>query len=411
MPELETPTQPARSPAPPLSPEPPGREGMPLWFKGLAPLALLAGLVFLFLRVGPVGVFRATFPPVEELTLERIRLPEPGVMEVSVVNGGPQSVTIAQIMVDDANWVHTVDGNRTVERLERRTVRIPYPWVEGEPLTVAVVTNTGLTFSTEIAVATQSPAVDARYLGTFALLGVYAGVIPVFIGLLWLPFVRSVERRWIDFFLSLTIGLLVFLGVDALEEALATSAFVPGAFQGPALVVFGLLGTPLIIGALGEWRARARGGRSPLWVAALIAFGIGLHNLGEGLAIGTSYATGEIALGTFLVIGFLLHNTTEGLGIVTPLADERPRLRTLLSLGALAGVPTVIGAWIGGFTYSPIWTTLFFAIGAGAIVLVVYELWRLFARRSPAGILAPLNAAGVLVGMLIMYATGLLVTA
>jgi zinc transporter ZupT len=384
---------------------------MPLWFKGLAPLVLLAGLVFLFLRIGPVGVFRATFPPVEELTLERVRLPEPGVMEVSVVNGGPEAVTIAQVMVDDANWVHTVDGSRKVERLERRTVRIPYPWVEGEPLTVTVVTNTGLTFSTEVAVATQSPAVDARYLATFALLGVYAGVIPVFIGLLWLPFVRSVERRWIDFFLSLTIGLLVFLGVDALEEALATSALVPGAYQGLALVVFGLLGTPLIIGALGEWRARVRGERSPLWVAALIAFGIGLHNLGEGLAIGTSYATGEIALGTFLVIGFLLHNTTEGLGIVTPLAEERPRLRTLALLGALAGVPTVIGAWIGGFTYSPIWTTLFFAIGAGAIVLVVYELWRLFARRSPAGLLAPLNAAGVLLGMLIMYATGLLVTA
>jgi zinc transporter, ZIP family len=411
VPELETPAHPGRSPVSPRAPEPPARGGLPLWFKGLAPLVLLAGLVFLFLRVGPVGVFRATFPPVEELTLERIRLPEPGVMEVRVVNGGPEAVTIAQIMVDDANWVHTVDGSRRVERLERRTVRIPYPWVEGEPHTVTMVTNTGLTFSTEIAVATQSPAVDARYLGTFALLGVYAGVIPVFIGLLWLPFVRSVERRWIDFFLSLTIGLLVFLGVDALEEALATSAFVPGAYQGTALVVFGLLGTPLVIGALGEWRGRVRGERSPLWVAGLIAFGIGLHNLGEGLAIGTSYATGEIALGTFLVIGFLLHNTTEGLGIVTPLAGERPRLRTLLLLGALAGVPTVIGAWIGGFTYSPIWTTLFFAVGAGAIVLVVYELWRLFARRSPAGLFAPLNAAGVLLGMLIMYATGLLVTA
>jgi zinc transporter ZupT len=411
MPELETPVHPSRSPVPPPAPEPPARGGVPLWLKGLAPLVLLVGLVFLFLRVGPVGVFRASFPPVEELTLERIRLPEPGVMEVSVVNGGPEAVTIAQIMVDDANWVHTVNGPRTVERLERRTIRIPYPWVEGEPHTVTVITRTGLTFSTEVAVATRSPAVDARYLGTFALLGVYAGVIPVFIGLLWLPFVRSIEPRWIDFFLSLTIGLLVFLGVDALEEALATSAFVPGAFQGPALVLFGLLGTPLIIGALGQWRSGVRGQRSPLWVATLIAFGIGLHNLGEGLAIGTSYATGEIALGTFLVVGFLLHNTTEGLGIVTPLAGERPRLRTLLLLGALAGVPTVVGAWVGGFTYSPIWTTLFFAIGSGAIVLVVYELWRLFARRSPGGLLAPLNAAGVLIGMLIMYATGLLVTA
>jgi ZIP family zinc transporter len=411
MPEVRAPAPAGRAPAPPLAPEPPRRGGMPLWFKGLAPLVLLAGLVFLFLRLGPVGVFRATFPPIEELTLERVRLPAPGVMEVTVVNGGPEPVTVAQVMVDDANWVHTVDGRRRMERLERRTVRIPYPWVEGEPHTVTLVTSTGLTFSTDVAVATQSPAVDSRYLGTFALLGVYAGVIPVFIGLLWLPFVRSVDRKWIDFFLSLTIGLLVFLGVDALEEALATSAFVPGAFQGLALVMFGLLGTPLIIAALGEWRARKRGGRSPFWVAALIAFGIGLHNLGEGLAIGTSYATGEIALGTFLVIGFLLHNTTEGLGIVTPLAGERPKIRTLLALGALAGVPTIIGAWIGGFTYSPVWTTLFFAIGAGAIVLVVYELWRLFARRSPAALLAPLNAAGVLIGMLIMYATGLLVTA
>ena len=411
MPEVQAPAPAGRAPAPPLAPEPPRRGGMPLWFKGLAPLVLLAGLVFLFLRLGPVGVFRATFPPIEELTLERVRLPAPGVMEVTVVNGGPEPVTVAQVMVDDANWVHTVDGRRRMERLERRTVRIPYPWVEGEPHTVTLVTSTGLTFSTDVAVATQSPVVDSRYLGTFALLGVYAGVIPVFIGLLWLPFVRSVDRKWIDFFLSLTIGLLVFLGVDALEEALATSAFVPGAFQGLALVMFGLLGTPLIIAALGEWRARKRGGRSPFWVAALIAFGIGLHNLGEGLAIGTSYATGEIALGTFLVIGFLLHNTTEGLGIVTPLAGERPKIRTLLALGALAGVPTIIGAWIGGFTYSPVWTTLFFAIGAGAIVLVVYELWRLFARRSPAALLAPLNAAGVLIGMLIMYATGLLVTA
>ena len=220
------------------------------------------------------------------------------------------------------------------------------------------MTSTGLTFTGDVAVATLSPAADARYLATFALLGIYAGVIPVFIGLLWLPFLRSIERRWIDFFLSLTIGLLVFLGVDALVESLETAARVPGAYQGTGLVLLGVVGTPLAIGALGRWRARGRANRSPLYVAGLIALGIGLHNLGEGLAIGTSYATGEIALGTFLVIGFLLHNTTEGLGIVAPLADERPRLGTLLLLGALAGVPTVLGAWLGAFTYSPVWTTL-----------------------------------------------------
>jgi zinc transporter ZupT len=215
----------------------------------------------------------------------------------------------------------------------------------------------------------------------------------------------------VDFFLSLTIGLLIFLGVDALGEAVETAALVPGAFQGMGLVLLGAVGTPLAIAALGQWRAQRKRTRSPLYVAALIAFGIGLHNLGEGLAIGTSYATGEIALGTFLVIGFLLHNTTEGLGIVAPLADERPGLRTLLLLGALAGLPTVLGAWIGAFSYSPVWTTLFFAVGAGAIVQVVYEIWRLFARRAAGGITSPLNTAGLLAGMAIMYATGLLVPA
>jgi ZIP family zinc transporter len=332
-------------------------------------------------------------------------------MEVQVVNGGPEPVTIAQVMVDDANWVHRVDGSRTIERLERRTISIPYPWVEGEPHVIALVTSTGLTFTADVPVATLSPSVDRRYLTTFALLGVYAGVIPVFIGLLWLPFVRSVHRRWIDFFLSLTIGLLVFLGVDALVEAIETSGLVAGAFQGPALVLLGAVGTPLVLAALAQWRGGVRSSRSPLQVAGLIALGIGLHNLGEGLAIGTSYATGEIALGTFLLIGFLLHNTTEGLGIVTPLAEERTSLGALVLLGALAGVPTVLGAWFGAFAYSPVLTTLFFAIGVGAIVAVVYELWRLFHRQAGAGLTAPLNVAGLLLGMLIMYATGLLVPA
>jgi zinc transporter ZupT len=409
--DLPLPSDTREASLPPVSPSRSPDRRIPLWFKGLAPLLLLAGLVALFVRVGPLGVFRQNFPPVEELTIERVRLPQFGVMEVEVVNGGPEPVTVAQVMVDDANWVHSLDGSRTIKRLESRTITIPYPWVEGEPHSIALITSTGLTFAGEVAVASQSPRVDARYLTTFALLGVYAGVIPVFIGLLWLPFVRSVSRKWTDFFLSLTIGLLIFLGVSSLVESLEAAALVPAAFQGRALVLLGVVGTLLVLTAVGGWRAGARGERSPAYIATLIALGIGFHNLGEGLAIGTSYATGEIALGTFLVIGFLLHNTTEGLGIITPLAHERPRLGLLVALGVLAGIPTVVGAWIGGFTYSPAWTTLFLAIGAGAIAQVVWELSRLFARRVGEGLHTPLNAAGLLAGMLIMYATGLLVPA
>jgi zinc transporter ZupT len=240
---------------------------------------------------------------------------------------------------------------------------------------------------------------------------VYVGVIPVFLGLLWFPFLRTASRRWLDFFLALTVGLLIFLGVDAFAEALETAGRVPGAFQGLGIVLFGVLGTPLALAAIGHRRRRGGQGSSTFHVALLIAIGIGLHNLGEGLAIGAAYSTGAIALGTFLIIGFLLHNTTEGLGILAPIATDRPGLGRLVMLGAIAGVPTVLGAWLGAFTYSPLWTTLFFAVGAGAIIQVVWELVKLFTRRSEGGLTAPLNVAGLMAGLLIMYLTGLLVPA
>ena len=384
---------------------------VPLWLRGVLPLALLALVVLAVVRFGPANLAREAFPPVEELTIERLSFPQPGLIRASVVNGGPEPVTIAQVMVDQAYWVHNLNGPRTIERLGRRDITIRYPWVTGEPVTLTLVTSTGLTFSHVTDVAVRSPAPDARYLLTFALIGIYVGVIPVFIGLLWLPFLRAIDRKWVDFFLALTIGLLVFLGVDALAESLETAALVPGAFQGISLSLLGLVGAPLIINAIGKLR-HGNGGRTPLYVATLVALGIGLHNLGEGLAIGTAYASGAVALGAFLVIGFLLHNTTEGLGIVAPLGRERPTITQLALLGLLAGAPTIIGAWIGGFTYSPALTTLFFALGAGAVAQVVWELWKMFRKRdAAAGLFSPLNTAGLLLGMLIMYATGLLVPA
>ena len=391
---------------------PPAGRAASVWLKGLTPLLLLAVLVIVFLRFGPLGVLGDAFPPIEEVSIERITLPEPGQMQIHIVNGGPEPVTIAQVTVDDATWLHTINGPREIGRLERRVITIPYPWVQGEPHIVKLVSRTGLVFEGDVAVATQTPRVDTHYLTTFAMLGIYVGVVPVLLGLLWLPFLRSINRKWVDFFLSLTVGLLVFLGVDAFAEALQNSGRVPGAFQGLGLVVLGVVGTPLAIAAFGEWRRRRRGSLSALYVSLLIAVAIGLHNLGEGLAIGSAYATGEIALGTFLVLGFLLHNTTEGLAIVAPVAADKPTLGELALLGLVAGLPTILGAWIGGFTYSPVWTTLFFAIGTGAIIQVVFEVWKLFARQAEkgGGLAAPLNAAGVLAGLLVMYVTGLFVT-
>jgi len=407
MPDIVTPTRSREAPAPAPAVRS-ARRPLPAWLIGAGPLVLLALLVVMFLRFGPLGVFRASFPPVEELTVERVTLPAPGEMRLRVVNGGPEPVTIAQVLVDDAVWNHALSGDRRIGRLESREIMIPYPWVEGEPHEIKLVTSTGLTFSAKVEVATQTPSPDARYLLTFTLLGIYVGVIPVFLGLLWLPFLRRLDRDWLDFMLSLTAGLLLFLGVDALAESIAFAARVPGAFQGAGIVLFGLVGTPLLVNAMAR-----RGGtpESPLQVAMLIAIAIGLHNFGEGLAIGAAYATGSIALGTFLVLGFLLHNTTEGLGIVAPLAREKPALARLAVLGLIAGAPTILGTWIGGLSYSSVLTTLFFAVGAGAIAQVVLVLWRQIARGEPLHSLSRHAAAGIVAGLLIMYLTGLFVPA
>ena len=389
---------------------------MPTWVSGIAPLLLLAALVWIFLAYGPLGVFQAAFPPVEELSIQRIVLPEPEVIQIDIINGGPDPVTVAQVLVDDAYWVHTIEPARTIPRLGRATITIPYSWVEGDTHEIMLITETGVTFTGEIAVATVSPKPNALYLTTFTLLGIYVGVIPVGIGLLWYPFLRRIKRRWMDFFLAFTVGLLLFLGVDAVVEALELAGErVPGPFQGEALILIGGLGTFLALDAFVRWTTSGVRDetRARLVLAYLIALGIGLHNLGEGLAIGAAYAVGEISLGAFLVLGFMLHNTTEGLAIVAPIAKDRPTrlLGHLAAMGALAGGPTIVGTWIGGFTYSPIWSTFFLAVGAGAIFQVVYEIGKLMQRQSDEGLSSLLNTAGLMAGLVIMYVTGLLVAA
>jgi len=377
------------------------------WF--LLPLALLAILSLVVVKGGTLSRLARGLPPVEELTVDRVRM-APGHITLDIVNGGPDPVTVAQVMVDEAFWTHTMTPDRTVPRLGRAQIEIPYPWVEGEPHQIKLVTATGITFDHEIAIAAETPRPDAGYFLTFSLIGLYVGVLPVAIGLLWLPFLKRLERRWIHFALALTAGLLIFLAVEALHEALEMAARVAGAYQGTGLVAIGAVGAWLVLQAFSGGASREAGLPARLRLAFLIALGIGLHNLGEGLAIGAAYAQGAVSLGAFLVIGFMIHNTTEGLGIVAPIAQDEPRVKTLALAGLLAGGPTILGAWLGGVSYSPILGTLCLAVGAGAILQVVGVLYKALGRETE-DVWSPLNAMGVTAGLLIMYGTGLLVAA
>jgi zinc transporter ZupT len=378
----------------------------------LLPFVLLGGLLLSLKVFDPMRRLAAGFPPIEELTIQRVIL-SPGEMVVKVVNGGPEPVTVAQVQVDDAYWDHRIEPAREIPRLGQATITIPYPWVSGETHRVKLLSSTGLAFEKEIAVAVSSPQPSLDFVLLFAMLGVYVGVIPVALGLIWFPALRRVSERWMGFFLFLTIGLLVFLGIDALHEATEVASAVPGAFQGTGLLALGLLASFGLLTALEKTLRGPQGSGTPpaLALAYLVAIGIGLHNLSEGLAIGAAYTLGNVALGSMLVIGFTLHNTTEGLAIVAPVARTAAPLRHLLLLGAIGGVPTIFGAWLGGFTYSAVLALLFLAFGAGAIFQVVWQITAQMAagRGGAASLVTFPNVAGFLAGFLIMYGTGLLV--
>jgi zinc transporter, ZIP family len=380
-------------------------ERLPGWVGGLVPLALIAALVAVFIVTDPIGSLREV-PPVEAVAIERTVM-EPGEIELHIRNDGPDPVTIAQVLVDDAYWDYTI-GDGTLGRLEGTTIGLNYPWDEGLPLNVKLVTSTGLTIEHEIEVAAETPQFDAETLLIYGLLGLYIGVIPVAVGLLWFPALRRASRKWLGFFLAFTVGLLAFLLIDTTAEGLELAGEAGATVNAIGLFASGALTAVVVL----TWIGAALGRRSAtlgagLVLAYLIAAGIGLHNLGEGLAVGAALAAGEIALGTFLVVGFALHNTTEGLAIVAPLGSrsERPSLWHFVALGVVAGVPTVFGAWLGGFAFAPVWGALAFGIAAGAIAQVIWSIARSMTKDRPE--LRGSVAVGFIVGLAVMYVTGL----
>jgi zinc transporter ZupT len=422
------------------------------------PLMVLAIMIFL--------LFSPTFQSfinsgisLPEVAIEKIEFREnPGQIIAFIRNVGPTEITIAQADVNDRIHAAAIEPSKTLSRLSDAKVIIPFFWNPAEPYEVGITTDDGTRFSKTIEAAALAPNPDSQQIIFFAVIGIYVGIIPVMIGLLWYPFIRSMSRNKYNFFLSLTAGLLVFLGIDALIESnkIATDNVSP-IFNGQMLIV--IVTTISFIALLyasekltqraikksmssaemtspyssysnstatnyPQTRSQVNQRQmqelvKPLAISLMIAIGIGLHNFGEGLAIGAAVLLGEIALSTFLIVGFTLHNTTEGLAIVAPLAKSRKlMLRRLVLMGVIAGAPTIAGAWIGGFLYSPIATIIFLSIGAGAIFQVVYSIgsWVLRSvdnnnndKNKKIVTVNIFTIAGFAIGMIIMYVTGLLV--
>jgi len=387
------------------------RLGWRLW--ALVPVLLLAIAVAAVSTSGSwfADLIGRNPPPADEFDIRRVEF-KPSEIRILVRNPQPDDLTIANVNVDDAIVPFTVDGPTTLGRLRSSTIVVRYDWVEDEPISVGVTSSTGIQTVEEIpaAVATPEPSLDSFF--GYALIGLLVGVLPVALGLLWLPALRHASAVWLAAFMAFTAGLLAFLGVEALSEAFELQALLPAALGGAGLVLLGValsfLGMTALAGRLSRGSGTQGSGATGIALALLVAIGIGVHNLGEGLAIGASFAVGELQLGAFLIVGFMIHNVTEGLGIAAPLAKARTTILTLAGLALVAGAPTVLGAWIGGYSSSDVLAALFFAVAAGAAFQVVVEVGRYVARQAPGGLRSGYAIGGFLAGVVAMYVTGIL---
>jgi zinc transporter ZupT len=387
----------------------PARSGGALRVLLLAlPVVLLGGVIVLFLATGGLGLQSSA--PVEALVFEQSVL-TPGLITLHVRNASPDPLNVAQIIINAAVVPFEVQPPGPIARLGRAVIRIDYPWSQAEAYALQVFSSNAIAFTFEIPVASETPRPGPTAIWKFALIGLYVGVIPVFLGMLWFPALRQLGRRTMTFLMAATAGLLIYLGLDTVAEALDAAGKVASPFQGIGLVGIGSIATFLLLETLSRRQGKPSGSEAErrLRVALLIAAGIGLHNLGEGLAIGAAYSVGEIALGTFLVIGFIIQNITEGLGIIAPVLRDRPSVGRLALMGTIGGAPAILGAWMGGFNPSPFLAVLFFAIGTGAIFEVVYEIAKLVQKDTSKQPMPFTVLSGVLSGMLILWVTGLLI--
>jgi zinc transporter ZupT len=374
------------------------------WIWVLLPAALLAAVVAFLLLGKPLDELTQSAPPVEELSVETVRL-DPGLITLDIRADGSQPVTLAQVQVDGAWRGFSMTPEGPIGRLGTARVFIPYPWVEGEATHLLLLTSTGVAFEHTIDVAQATPVFAPATLAQLTAVGLLLGLAPVAIGLLAYPAMRRAGPGALRFLLALTVGLLIFLMIDTLNEGLELGAETLGRLRGQTLVWIAALLTTAVLLGLGR-----RDGTPPEGVALAwyIALGIGVHNFGEGLVVGSALATGAAALATFLVVGFVIHNVTEGLGIAAPLTAAHPGFAVFLGLAALAGLPAVLGVWAGSQALSPYWAALSFGIGAGAILQVVIEISAWLARETKVPITAA-TTTGFAIGLAVMYGTALLV--
>ena len=374
----------------------------------IAPIVLLAILIVFLL--GPASTFLQFGIVLPEISIEKVEFTG-NEIQATVRNTGPIDVNVVVADVNDRIQPAAIEPDTHLERFETALVRIPFDWNEGQPYTVGLTIDDGTRFEKQIDAASASLEPNSELFVFLGIIGLLIGVVPIMIGLLWYPFIKKLGKNAFNFFLAFTIGLLLFLGLDAIEEAFEISNIhLASVFNGELLIAtvvilsfLGLYGIGNILIKRSEFSKLSKG----LTISLMVAIGIGLHNLGEGLAVGAAIAFGEVALSTFLIIGFAIHNTTEGLAIAAPLTRTKSVIGKMVGFGLIAGIPAIFGTWIGGFSFSPFFTIIFLSIGAGAIFQVVWTIFKFMKESDSFSSISII--CGIASGLVVMYLTSILI--
>ena len=380
-----------------------------LAISAIGPIILLA-IVIAFL-LGPASTFLQFGIVLPEVSIEKVEFVK-NEIQATVRNTGPIDVNVVVADVNDRIQPAAIEPDSSLKRFETALVRIPFDWNEAQPYEIGITINDGTRFTTQVdaAFASLEPNVDLFvFLG---MIGFLIGVVPIMIGLLWYPFIKKLGKNALNFFLAFTMGLLIFLGIDAILEASEISDnHLSTIFNGELLIATVVILSFLSLYGVGQKLIKANNLSTlskGLVISLMIAIGIGLHNLGEGLAVGAAIALGEVALSTFLIIGFAIHNTTEGLAIAAPLTNSKAKIAKMIGLGLIAGTPAIFGCWIGGFSFSPFFTLIFLAIGAGAIFQVVISIFQYMREKSD--LLSSTSLfTGISAGLIVMYLTSVII--
>ena len=297
--------------------------------------------------------------------------------------------------------MNDVDGETTLEdRLPRWALAVGPIVILGAVLAVLYFTSP---FGN---VETMADAGTLEVLWMLTIIGAIAGIVPVAIGMLWFPFIRALDTRYLHAFLALSAGVLTFIAFEMTEEVFENSAEAESMTLALGLAAVGFVGTFVVMYAISEWRKQkaASSGKSGLQVAYLVAIALGLHSIGEGLGVGVAFVQGDATLVTLLVLGYIMHNVMEGPTVVAAVARDRetPPLRHFALMGVIAGSPVIFGGWIGSLANSPLLAAVFFAIAVGAIVQVLIEMTGLI-RFDANAVLTRLNTATFVVGVALMF--------